>query len=59
VSYGLNRVQGDIERERDAQDAKWGEQNHPDGTGSIHMKGMRDVMIHRCETAFAKGFGGL
>jgi hypothetical protein len=25
-------VYGAIARERDAQDAKWGEQNHPDGT---------------------------
>ncbi|GAA0738534.1 hypothetical protein Drose_04465 [Dactylosporangium roseum] len=27
-----SRVYGDIARERAAQDAKWGEQNHPDGT---------------------------
>lgn len=28
-----SRVHGDVARERNAQDAKWGEQNHPDGTG--------------------------
>jgi hypothetical protein len=27
-----SRVHGDVARERAAQDAKWGEQNHPDGT---------------------------
>lgn len=31
-TYG-NRVYSEIGRERAAQDAKWGEQNHPDGTG--------------------------
>jgi hypothetical protein len=31
-TYG-NRVYSEIARERNAQDAKWGEQNHRDGTG--------------------------
>lgn len=30
---GLNDVLMDIATERLAQDAKWGQQNHPDGTG--------------------------
>lgn len=30
------RVVGEIEQERAAQNAKWGEQNHPDGTGFPH-----------------------
>ncbi len=29
----LNAVEGDVRREREAQDAKWGPQNHEDGTG--------------------------
>ena len=28
----LSWVEGDVRREREAQDLKWGEQNHPDGT---------------------------
>jgi hypothetical protein len=28
------RVLGEVADERTRQDAKWGEQNHPDGTGS-------------------------
>ncbi len=27
-----------VNHERKAQDAKWGEQNHPDGTGSMFHK---------------------
>lgn len=30
----LRPVMTEIDRERDAQDAKWGEQNWPDGTGA-------------------------
>mgnify|MGYP001809808410 CR=1 FL=1 len=29
-------VLGDVVAERDRQDAKWGQQNHPDGTGRAH-----------------------
>lgn len=33
VAKRMLGVFGDVARERVAQDAKWGEQNHPDGTG--------------------------
>jgi hypothetical protein len=29
------QVLGEVRRERVLQDLKWGEQNHPDGTGSV------------------------
>lgn len=37
-----NRAYGAIARERDAQDVKWGEQNHPDGTGGLGRKQAAD-----------------
>jgi hypothetical protein len=45
VSYPtfLSRVEGDVRREREAQDAKWGEQNHADGTGGAHYRLRADV----------------
>ncbi len=27
-----------VNHERKAQDSKWGEQNHPDGTGALHWR---------------------
>ena len=36
-------VVADIRRERAAQDARWGEQNHPDGTGSIGWSWQADA----------------
>lgn len=34
----MHEVLSDIEAERRAQDAKWGEQNHPDGTNEAYKK---------------------
>jgi hypothetical protein len=31
------RVLGEVAEERRSQDAQWGEQNHPDGTGTSYM----------------------
>lgn len=36
-------VLGDITEERERQDAKWGEQNHPDGTGGTTMVMLADL----------------
>lgn len=33
----------EIEAEREAQDAKWGEQNHPDGTGGVCSRDIADA----------------
>lgn len=36
----------EISREREAQDAKWGQQNHPDGTGpQVSILGLTDVNL--------------
>lgn len=51
----LSWVEGDVRREREAQDLKWGEQNHPDGTGGTTREAIRDRMRSRCQTAAAQG----
>jgi hypothetical protein len=38
-------VAADVADERDRQDAKWGEQNHPDGTGE-HSIPLRRIIFH-------------
>jgi len=42
--------------ERAAQDFKWGEQNHPDGTSTM-WQAEADFMRRECEEAFAGGEG--
>lgn len=41
--------------ERRRQDAKWGEQNHPDGTGGEAFEAMREHMRTRCQAAAEAG----
>jgi hypothetical protein len=41
-------VLSEVDRERQRQDEKWGEQNHPDGTGS-HFREDADDMRRVCE----------
>lgn len=55
----LERVLEDIGHERAAQDARWGEQNHPDGTGirPIYDMDAADQARNACEEAFEHGFG--
>ena len=47
---GLDRVLGEVARERAAQRAKWGVQNHPDGTGSLDADISMDMLRHHCDT---------
>lgn len=56
MSPGTFRVLHEIKGERQAQDAKWGEQNHPDGT-SEQNRGKAD--IHRDLTNMAAESGSL
>lgn len=42
--------------EREAQDIKWGEQNHPNGTGA-HLRDQAHDARERCEAAFRRGEG--
>jgi hypothetical protein len=58
----LQDVLAEIAEERARQDARFGEQNHPDGTGTAY--GLRDVGVlsadfarKRCDTAFDRGNG--
>lgn len=51
------RVLQCINGERLAQDEKWGEQNHPDGTGGSTMKFLADIAREECEEAFSQGRG--
>jgi hypothetical protein len=50
-------VLDEVAAERKAQDAKWGEQNHDDGTGGPVMKRMADEQ--RVRTDFLADVGGL
>lgn len=34
----VNAVLAEVRQERSAQDAKWGEQNHPNGTGEEYLE---------------------
>jgi len=42
MPIGLANALADIVKERLRQDAKWGEQNHPDGTGPERSWGLDD-----------------
>jgi hypothetical protein len=43
------RVLGEVQAERDRQDAKFGEQNHPDGTGGPVMREQADAARAACQ----------
>lgn len=45
----LSRVLGEVSEERARQDAQWGEQNHPDGTGSGVTKYLADSARRTCQ----------
>ena len=50
------KVVREVVEERIKQDAKWGEQNHPDGTGH-NWQWMADTKRKLCQEAFADGDG--
>lgn len=50
-------VLDEILDERARQDAKWGEQNHPDGTGFAGSARDADVARLECKRQFAEGTG--
>lgn len=49
-----HRVLNDVWTERRRQDAKWGEQNHPDGTSEMWQP-EADLMRRECEEAAQGG----
>lgn len=55
--FETSRVVGHVYSERGRQDARWGEQNHPDGTGSDLDRRLAVQARSRCEQAFAEGKG--
>ncbi|MFE0132426.1 hypothetical protein ACFWY6_12765 [Streptomyces sp. NPDC059037] len=50
-------VLGEIAAERVRQDAKFGEQNHPDGTGTVEQQKYAESARRWCQTAFGSGYG--
>ena len=56
MSHNLANVAlAEIAAERARQDAKWGEQNHPDGTGLAHDDTYARVARDACEIAASHG----
>lgn len=53
----LPGVYSEIADERQRQDAMWGEQNHPDGTGGEGSERLASLAQHYCETKFKAGEG--
>lgn len=52
-----DRVLQEVLAERVRQDEKWGEQNHPDGTGSLKQRLAADDAKAACDQVFAEGRG--
>jgi hypothetical protein len=48
-------VLAEIERECQNQDLKWGEQNHPDGTGGEWARNWARIARSECEQAAKRG----
>lgn len=48
-------ILGEIAAERTAQDRRWGEQNHPDGTGGARIRGKAERARARCQQLAADG----
>jgi hypothetical protein len=49
------RIHMAINAERWRQHAKWGVQNHPDGTGDLH-RCEAEVLREDCQVAFERGY---
>jgi hypothetical protein len=56
-SVVTDRVLSEVLAERIRQDDRWGEQNHPDGTGSKHQGEAAALARMACEDAFGSGYG--
>lgn len=57
TSVAMVSVLADVNRERVAQDGKWGEQNHRDGTGGAQDQTVAALARQTCDDAFAAGVG--
>ncbi|MGW1828866.1 hypothetical protein ACWCO0_09510 [Streptomyces tubercidicus] len=56
ASEATNRVLADVAAERAAQDALFGQQDLPDGTGDIFERQAREAR-NACDVAFRRGDG--
>lgn len=54
---GLRAIAEEIDAERQRQLAKFGDQHHPDGTGSAHQQEAAALARMECEDAFGAGYG--
>lgn len=50
-------VLAEVQAERERQDARWGPQNHPNGTGMHFLKAGAENARRECEAAFDAGRG--
>lgn len=51
------RILAEVQAERVRQDAKWGEQNHNDGTGNKGQQDYAEQARKWCQAAFGAGYG--
>lgn len=51
----IQEVLNEVFQERVRQDAKWGEQNHPNGTSIAIFKNMADEFRKECDKAHREG----
>lgn len=51
------QVLNEVYSERMAQDEKWGEQNHPNGTGDPYYVAWSERYRKTCDSAFNRGVG--
>jgi len=48
-------IVGEVLDERRRQDEKWGEQNHPDGTGGVQARALSDALRELCDREHEAG----
>jgi hypothetical protein len=53
----LTAVEYEVREERARQEAKWGDQDHPDGTGGIIAMDAAEEVRRLCRRAFESGAG--
>ncbi|MBE4735745.1 hypothetical protein HW845_12870 [Streptomyces sp. ND05-3B] len=51
------RILGEVQAERERQDAKFGEQNHRDGTGTTEQQKQAEAARRWCQDSFESGYG--
>lgn len=52
-----DEIAAEVIQERHRQDQKWGEQSHPNGTGSAFFQTCAPAAKRCCDTAFKEGRG--